>query len=369
MDQKHYRMAVALRHALHRHPELSMHEAWTKRRLMDFLRENTRLELFDGGHWFCAFCRGRSDQPPVAFRADMDALPIHEPPDLVPYASQVPGVGHKCGHDGHSAALAAFALELDAHGAGRDIYLLFQHAEETGQGAAECTAFLRERQVSEIYAFHNLPGLPLGAVAAPDGVAQYASTGMIVHFQGLESHASYPEQGRNPAFAISETVLALPTLTAHSRGFSLVTVIQVDIGERAFGTSAGSGDLLLTLRAEFEEELDQLRHTLEDLAREKAEKYGLTVSFAYEDPFPETFNHHQNVEKVRAAASRLGIPLAPMGERFRASEDFGCFTKEIPGAIFYLGDGDSPPLHSVEFDFPDQLIAIAADMFMELARS
>ena len=119
MNQDILEMAVALRHELHAHPELSNQETWTKARLLDFLREHTtRLEIHDRGRWFYAVWRARTDRPSMAFRADFDALPIEDRCGQ-PYASQFPGVGHKCGHDGHSATLAALALEIDRAGADR----------------------------------------------------------------------------------------------------------------------------------------------------------------------------------------------------------------------------------------------------------
>ncbi len=370
MNPENYRLAVDLRHQLHQHPELSMHETWTKAQLTDFLRRHTNLTLVDKGRWFYAVHWVGDDKESIAFRADMDAVPVADPPNFVPYPSQCPGVGHKCGHDGHSAALAAFGLELTGKSTEKNIFLLFQHAEETGQGAMECLELLKEHNISEIYAFHNLPGVSLGAVAVPEDVAQFASTGMILQFSGVKSHASYPENGRNPAFAVGEIITEIPHLIQpeHYRGMALITVIQVNVGERAFGTGAGYGELLLTIRAEFEEELDQLRSQLEALAQEKAAAHGLGCSFSYEDPFPETRNHPLAAAKVRQAAQRLGIPVEKMKEPFRASEDFGHYTKQIPGAMFYLGDGDCAPLHTEFFDFPDQLIETAVDLFLQLTR-
>ena len=368
IEQRELDLAVSLRHQLHTHPELSMQESWTKKTLMEFLQTHTSLEIVDRGRWFYAVYHG-GGRLAIAFRADMDAVPVDEDPALVPYASRCPGAGHKCGHDGHSASLCAFALELERRGLDREVFLLFQHAEETGQGALECLELLRERDIAEIYAFHNLPGVPDGAVAVPDGVAQFASVGMIMSFSGRKSHACYPENGINPAFAISEIVGELPRLTAPGayKGLAMITVIQVNVGERAFGTSAGHGELLLTVRGEFEEELDHLVQALEDLARAKAAQHGLTCAFQYEDRFPETRNHPEAAGKVRAAAERIGLPVVEMAEKFRASEDFGHYTKVIPGAMLYLGDGDAPPLHTACFDFPDHLIQEAADLFYEIA--
>ncbi len=371
MEERLLARAVALRHTLHQYPELSMEETGTKNRLMDFLRGTPGLELLDRGRWFCARLRSPAPvRPPIAFRADMDALPLEEPPGLVPYGSRCPGTAHKCGHDGHSASLAALALTLDPASLTRDVYLVFQHAEETGQGGRECADFLVSEGVREVYACHNLPGLPLGAVAVPEGPAQPASTGLILRFRGRSCHASRPEDGRNPAGAIARVICSLPALADAKRwhGLTLITVIQVRVGERAFGTSPGYGELLLTLRGEREEEFRQLLEQTRSLAREEALRDGLELSCSCQDSFPATFNHATCAARVRRAAEETGIPLVRQSELFRASEDFGWYTRAIPGAIFYLGSGENcPGLHTPEYDFPDALIPVAVRLFQRLA--
>ena len=131
MDQL-WEKAMELRHELHRHPELSGQERQTKARLMAFIQKYTKLKIVDMGEWFYALYEPaeKNGQPPIAFRADMDALPVPETISL-PYGSQNTGAAHKCGHDGHSSVLAALAVLLeedaDVH---RPVYLIFQSAEE-----------------------------------------------------------------------------------------------------------------------------------------------------------------------------------------------------------------------------------------------
>ncbi len=366
IDKDILEQAVLLRHMLHRHPELSMKEYWTKEYLMNFLKEHTSLKIVDKGHWFYAAYEKDSSKKSIAFRADFDAVPVQECRDLVTYASENEGVAHKCGHDGHSAALTAYAMMLDRYGADCNMYLLYQHAEETGQGAAECLPFLEENQIQEIFAVHNMPGLELGAVAAAEGVVQYASTGMTLSFEGRRSHACYPEDGINPAYAISEMIVELESLrkSGNYQGLTLITVIGINVGEKAFGTSAGEGQLLLTVRGEHEEELKRLLQNIEKLADEKAKAYKLKWSVKYEDVFADCYNHKESVEKIREAAKNTGVKLQNLKEPFRASEDFGRFTKLVPGAIFYVGSGeDHPALHTPEFDFPDEILGIIAGMY------
>ena len=178
---------IHLRHALHQQPELSMQESGTIGILQDFLRENTRLEICPQDGWFYALKKGLSDSgcnglkkelsdpgcddedwtghsiAPIAFRADMDALPVPETITL-PYGSQNAGISHKCGHDGHCAALCGLALELSGMETARDVYLIFQPGEEIGAGALLCRNLIREKGIAEVYAFHNLGGYPEGAL-------------------------------------------------------------------------------------------------------------------------------------------------------------------------------------------------------------
>ncbi|MDR1596789.1 MAG: M20/M25/M40 family metallo-hydrolase, partial [Treponema sp.] len=276
MDKDNLKNAVTLRHELHRRPELSYREEWTRQRLIDFLKQHTALEVVDKGRWFYAVYRAGTDKPSIAFRADFDALPMDEFIDL-PYGSQVPGVSHKCGHDGHSACLAGFALEIDRKGADKNIYFVFQHAEETGQGAVECAPLMNEAGISEIFGYHNVPKLPEHVVGVKDGTVCCASTGMTIHFKGIPCHASQPEDGRNPAYAVAELVRSIPEFTAPGgyKGLVMCTVIRMDVGEEAFGVSAAEGRLLLTIRGEYDEELELLKQNLEGKIKEQAEKYGL----------------------------------------------------------------------------------------------
>lgn len=371
MREDVYQKAVELRHELHRHPELSNEETMTKKRLMDFLKENApNLELHDRGKWF--YAAYRSDAPKaktIAFRADFDAIPVLDDIDT-PYKSQNPGVGHKCGHDGHSAALAGFAAEVSQRGADNNVIFIFQHAEEIGDGAKYCQVVLAEEGVDEIYGYHNSAGFEKDLVVVKAGINNCASEGMEISFTGSPAHASQPEKGKNPALAVCSIVQAIPDMIAPGRykGLVLCTVIQIDVGERAFGCSASKGKLLLTLRAENEPELVDLQKEIEELAAAEAKKYGLGIEFTYHDVFPETRSWEEGVEKVKAACDALGFPWFERPGFQRGSEDFGYFTKEVPGAYFIVGNGvDAPPIHTVKFDYPDNQIRIVGDIFGQLA--
>jgi amidohydrolase len=369
MDGKNYDLAIRLRHELHRYPELSGHEERTKRTLIGFLKTHTNLDIIDRGKWFYAVRRAGEGKPNIAFRADIDAIQVEETISL-PYASVNAGVSHKCGHDGHAAWLAGFALETDKIAPDKNLFLLFQHAEETGDGAAECRGFIRENDITEIYAAHNMSGIPLGSVGVIYGTAHFASRGMTIHMEGTPSHAAEPEKGINPAFAIARIIDAVPGLTCSLQyeGMVLCTIVGVDIGEKAFGISAGRGDLLLTIRAAYERELDDLRKNLEKLSLLLAGEYGLRTAFSYNDSFPETVNNKECCDNIRSVCGLKGIRVTELKESFRASEDFGHFLKLTKGAVCYIGNGEGyPSLHTTSYDFRDENIETAVELFKGLA--
>ena len=357
-----------LRHELHERPELSMQEHETKRRLMDFIEKNTRLAVIDCGKWFYA-SRYVEGTKAVALRADMDALPMDELMEI-PHASKNPGVAHKCGHDGHCAALCGLALELDLiKELKRSVYLIFQHAEETGQGARECADFLRERSISSIYAFHNWSGWPEKSIVVRDGLCQCSSAGLTIKFTGRASHASEPEKGINPAFAIAEIISEIKKAMDKNKSI-LCTVVNIKLGEKNFGISPGDGEISLTLRAECEQNMRIFRNAVVNLAESLAEECSLKAEISGCDYFPETLSDSGCVKKVAEAAEKLGLEVINMPGAIRASEDFGFYTKQVHGAIFYIGNGENyPAIHTPKYDFNDEILETAAGMFMEILRS
>lgn len=367
MNKDNLKKIVELRHELHTHPELSGREGWTKRRLMDFIKDNTTLAVVDCGSWFYA-AHYVAGTEAVAFRADMDALPIPETGTGLPWASRCPGVSHKCGHDGHSAALCGLGLELESVPRPRSVYLIFQHAEETGQGGQICAALLRERSISEVYAFHNRSGYPEGSVVVRSGLCQCASKGLTVRMTGRRSHASEPEKGINPSFALTALVSHVESLLKEPhQGLVLCTVVNISVGQKDFGISAGEGEVSMTLRADREAEMDALEAGIREEAARLAQANGLKVEFEVSDPFPETVSSAECVRRVETAAQGLQLPLLQMEAPWRASEDFGYYTREFPGAIFYIGSGETwPPLHTPEYDFNDAILETAVDMFLAL---
>ena len=367
---------VAFRRRLHERPELSGEEGETAGAALSFLASAPpdRLIKALGGHGLAAIYEGAAPGPTVMFRAELDALPIEEVSDA-PHRSRIPGKAHLCGHDGHTAALVALALGFSRARPKRGrAVLLFQPAEENGAGAAAVISDAKFAEIAPdfVFAWHNMPGLPFGQVALAAGPVNCASRGMRAILSGVASHASTPELGVSPLGAVARLA---PELTALGRGgafdaaYSLVTVTHIEMGERAFGIAPGRAEVWATLRTLTDATMAGLVEKAEQLVRDIARENELRVEIAYQDVFAHCENAPAAVERIARALDAEHVSWSGAGLPMRASEDFGRFTAKAPAAMFLLGAGERHAnLHNPDYDFPDDLIAIAARVMMRIAR-
>lgn len=368
---------IAFRHDLHRFPEVSNEEEQTARRVVDFLENTNPSEVLTnlGGYGVALVYDSGEPGPTLLFRCELDALPIEEISDL-PHRSTVAGKSHMCGHDGHTAILAALARQFGRERPARGrVVLMFQPAEETGNGAAGVVADPRYDDIRPDFAFslHNLPGTPLGHVRLKPGVVNCASRGMRITLDGKTAHSSMPETGVSPMWAVATLMPALAKLGSGSfqdDDFSMVTVAHASMGEPVFGIAPGHAELRVTLRTRLDERMGDLCADAEALAQEAAARNGLTAAFEYHEIFVASINAPEAVEHLRAALDAEGISHDEAELPMRASEDFGTFGHGSKSAMLFLGAGvDHPQLHNPDYDFPDDLIAIGARIFMRTART
>lgn len=362
MVMQHIDKIVALREKLHQIPEASLHETQTKKQLMLFLEENTDWEIVDREAWFYAVKRtdGEPVKSPIAFRADMDAV-----------CGGDGKPGHYCGHDGHSSILCGVALYLtEQKTLTRDVYLIFQPAEEIGQGAKLCQSLLQEKKIAEVYGLHNIPGYPLNQILVRRQTFACASTGLAIHLQGVPSHAAYPEAGRNPAVTFAHLLLALEKCTddlLQQNAFVRMTVIGMDVGSANYGVSASEGELRLTVRAERQQVFDSYLKSIRNLVEQYACKGGFSYTIEEIERFPATENSQNGVERVCEAAKKTNRKVTWLEQPMRWSEDFGYYLQETEGAFFGIGDGEEhAQLHTADYEFPDAIIDTGIQMFLAL---
>lgn len=362
------------RRELHRCAETSHREEATARMVTEWFASLDADAIVEGlgGHGLAVVFDGREPGETVLLRCELDALPVAEVSDAA-HRSRDPRVSHACGHDGHMAMLAGAGAAIAARrpAAGR-VVLLFQPAEETGEGAARVLADPRFEGLAPDLAFslHNLPKHPLGEVALRRGTFSCASVGLVARLAGKSSHAAYPEHGVSPAPAVRELIGRLPRVPGHPslrRVFSLATVTHVRMGEPSLGVAPGEAVVMATVRAESDDVLARAVAVAERIVRLEAGRHGLGCDISWEEPFRENRVHPEAYDIVERAAAALGLPIVLLPEPIRWCEDFAEFTARFPGAMFGLGSGvDQPQLHNPDYDFPDELIPIGASLFVEI---
>jgi amidohydrolase len=367
---------VGLRRELHAVPELSGREHKTAGVIKEFFRQFNpdRVIAPLGGTGMAFLFDGRRPGPTVVFRCELDAVAIQEENDFA-HRSKIAGVSHQCGHDGHMAIMTGlgYLISLNRPERGR-IILLFQPAEETGRGAAAVAddPKFKDLNADYVFALHNLPGYPLGALLIRPGPINCASCGMVVRLTGRSSHAAWPQDGLSPALPMCELIEALaklPLSAPLNPGYRNVTVVHARLGDPAFGLSPGNAQVMATLRSETDKGLSMLAEEAVGLAKGKALAAGLGCEIDWTEAFAAGSNDPGACEIVKKAGMAAGAEVIYLKAPLPVSEDFGQFSARVPGAMFGLGAGeDRARLHQAEYDFPEQLIGIGAAVFNEIAK-
>ncbi len=362
---------IELRRDLHQNPEVSGQEVETARRIAGFFKQIGYDHMVTGlgGTGVAVIFEGAESGPTSLFRCELDGLPIQEEGSRE-YVSQKPGVSHVCGHDGHMAIIAGLGMLMSNHRPKRGrVILLFQPAEETGEGARAVLDDVEFKSLIPDFAFalHNLPGFPLHQILLKKGTFAAASVGMKILLKGRNAHSAHPEAGNSPALALAEIIDLLEKLPQQVEDFTLVTVVHAKLGEINFGTTPGEALICATLRAFSNDVRDKLVKLAQQKAEVIAKKYRLGVTFSYTESFAASHNHHEAFDLGLKASENLDFPVRIIDQPFRWSEDFGLFSDHTKTLLFGLGSGEQQPqLHEPHFDFPDELIQTGIRMFSSI---
>ncbi|ADR23229.1 peptidase M20 [Marivirga tractuosa] len=366
---------IELRHRLHANAEVSNQEEKTAKIIVEFLEqfEPHQIWVNVGGHGVIAQFKGTKEGENIGFRADLDALHIAETIDLE-YASKTPHTAHKCGHDGHMTMVSGIAAYLQQNPLDKgNVYLVFQPAEETGEGAERINRSLKELDIKLDYLFglHNLPDFPKGKILTKKGTFAAASRGMVIKLFGKTSHAAEPEYGISPVIAMAKITTEMSRIhrTLDFSDLTLATVIHSELGEIAFGTSPGYGEVRITLRAMKDEDMSILIDEAENLVHKYCEDDGLGCEISYTEVFPSTINSDEAYGIMQEAAALMDLEFKQLETPFKWSEDFGQYKLQYKTGFFGIGSGmDCPHLHDEFYDFPDEIIGDGVKMYIGLLR-
>jgi amidohydrolase len=360
-------------HAIAEVSNLEFETAKQVREFLDVIGGYTEVITLDQTG-FAAVYSGLKPGNRIVLRCELDALPIHEVNGFS-HRSVTDGVSHKCGHDGHMSILLEVAEFLANNRIeSGEVALLFQSAEETGDGAVAALNSVNFSRIEPdfIYSLHNIPGVAKGKVLLREGNFTPSVKSLILTFHGKTAHAAEPEKGLNPDAALAETIALVHSQTRNtpkSDDFFLITTVHVNLGEKAYGISAGYAELHLTLRAWDEQLLNKECQSFLDQSVAIASRHRLHVTHEWCFEFQANVNHPEAVSNIVEAAEIADLTVERMSEPFKFGEDFGIFTQQYKGAMFGLGAGESTPaLHNPDYDFPDDIRPAGARVFIELLK-
>nr|WP_321412309.1 amidohydrolase [uncultured Allomuricauda sp.] len=365
---------VALRHKLHADPDLSNREQGTADIIKEFIAPYSPSKIIEGigGAGMAVVFKFSDNGPRITLRCELDALPIQET-NTFPHKSNTNGVSHKCGHDGHMTIMAGIAKWLSvSHLKSGTIILLFQPAEETGEGALRMVKDKKFKglQTDYVFALHNIPKVPLHSILITEQGFSAEVISVSIQLKGKESHASEPENGINPALALAEIVQSISKLNAPEPmdpKFAIVTPIHLKMGQTSYGISPANAELHYTLRTWNTDQMKKLQSKLTGIVDKVCKQWHLGSKLDWMEYFPASSVHNECTHLVRQAASSNNFPTVERPVPFKFGEDFGWFSKSYKTSMFGIGAGESTPaLHNADYDFPDELITTGISMFKSI---
>ena len=361
---------IAFFEDLHRHPELSMREERTAARVREALRaagvETVPCGLPTG---VMAVIRGAKPGRTVCLRADMDALPVAEETGL-PYASEVPGVMHACGHDFHTACVlgAALLLKEREHALAGTVKVVFQPGEETSDGGKLMAPDPFLDDVEEFFAGHTYPAFEAGTLGLKPGPVMAAPDAFTVRIRGKGTHAGNPHFGVDPIPAAAALILSAQTLI--TRGKDAFEPAVLSFAHLDAGTTWNiiPEEVLLegTLRTLDEGLRTELRERLGEMADLVARAHRCTAETRWMLGPGPVVNDPALVEAAREVARRVGLETAEQANTM-GGEDFSEYLRRAPGLFVRVGTGGGYTNHHPKFAADERALWPAARFFAALA--
>lgn len=367
--QKLFPYTQSLRRDFHRHPELGFRELRTSeiiRRELTDLGLKVQTGVAETG--VIATMEGKTPGPVILIRADMDALPIIEE-SAAEYASEIPGVMHACGHDGHMAILLSVAKLLHAHqgNIAGTVKFVFQPAEE-GLGGAErmiIDGMLENPKPDIALALHLWNEQPIGWIGISQGSAMAGAEIFKIKIHGKGGHGAVPHLANDPVLASAHIVTALQSIASRNvppLKSAVVSVCTIHGGE-AFNVIPQEVLLAGTIRTFDQEVREKVLERFDIIVYGLAETMGCKAEIEINRLTPAVINQTDLATSVQLTARNL-FPNATIDDRnyvTMGSEDMAFVMEQIPGCFFFVGSANKAKNldashHHPRFDFDEQVL-------------
>ena len=361
---------INIRRDLHEIPEIGFQEVKTQSYLMDIITSlpQERLEIVTWKTGIAVKVKGTDASKLIGWRTDIDGLPIAEETNL-PFKSAHPGFMHACGHDFHMSIALGLLEKLVRDPIAEDAVVLFQPAEEGPGGALPFREWLKSEKPSflpdAIYALHIAPELPVGTLATKPGMLFANTSELFIDLHGKGGHAAFPHLTADMAIAAAALLMQLQTIV--SRNINPMDSAVLTVGKMTAGTVqniiAEHARLEGTIRTLNNDSMKKMKQRIEAICRSVEEAYECRVSIDYGSSYLQVNNDEELAENFLNFASSYNGVHAVRSEAAMTGEDFGYFTEEIPGVMFWAGVNSSFGLHHAKLN-PDEKILSVVPVFL-----
>lgn len=376
LSQKYKQYVTDMRREFHMHPELSMREERTAKRIREELDKMGVPNVSMAGTGVLGIIKGKNSGKTIALRADIDALEITETRD-VPYKSQNPGVMHACGHDTHAAMLLGAAKVLNdiKDELNGTVKLMFQPGEEVAQGAKGMIKDGALEGVDEVFGMHVMGNLPAGKIAIGSGARMASCDSFKITVTGKGGHGSMPHLGVDALLVASSILMNLQSIA--SREVSPMDTVVVSVGKFISGTRfniiADKAELEGTTRCFSYEVRKKLPEMIERIAKSTAASFRAEAEVEYNLLTAPVINGEIPTERARIAIEKIlskdtvvELPKQP------GSEDFSEYLAEVPGTFAIVGSANEEKdtcysNHHPKFDIDEDILPSGVALHVQYA--
>lgn len=363
-------MFINIRRDLHKIPELGFQEFKTQAYLLAYIKglpeERLTIEPWETGIFVKV--KGKNSTKTIAYRADIDGLPIEEQTGLA-FPSEHEGRMHACGHDFHMSIALGVLTYFVHHPIDDDLLFIFQPAEE-GPGGAEpmmASSYMAQNKPDVIVALHVAPEYPVGTIAVKPGLLFANTSELFIDLKGKGGHAAYPHQTNDMVIAACQLVSQMQSIV--SRNVNPLDSAVITIGKIIGGTVqnviAENARLEGTIRTLSAESMKKVKSRIEALTEGLKIGYECEVDIDYGAMYYQVDNNETLTEEFMTfAKEQTDINVIRCREAM-TGEDFGYMLKEIPGFMFWLGVDSEYGLHHAKLNPHEQAIPKAIDLLVQ----
>jgi len=360
---------VNYRRELHKHPELSMKEFETTKRIRKWLtEEGIKILEYPLETGVIAEIQGDEPGPTIAVRADIDAIPVKETTGL-PFASENEGVMHACGHDFHTASILGAAILLKKYKANLKgiVRIIFQPGEERAKGAKVIIDSGALEDVKAILGLHNKPDLPVGTMGIKSGALMASVDHFKIDVIGVGGHAGVPNNSIDPIVTASQIVTSFQSIVSRNLSpfsDSVISVTRFQAGS-TWNVIPHKAELEGTVRTFDNKDRVVIEEKMKRIAEGIAEAYGAVIDFKWYSYSPCVNNDKRLSELAVETVKELEYQVVE-AERSPGGEDFALFQNIIPGLFVWIGVGAPKEWHHPEYTLNEDALSIASHYFANL---